>query len=64
MTKALAATGMNATSDSPANARANNVGWRIDYVMASAVLRPRLKRAWIESRVTGSDHCPVGLELQ
>ena len=47
-----------------ANARANNVGWRIDYCMASKVLQPRLKRAWIESQVMGSDHCPVGLELK
>ncbi len=47
-----------------ANARANNVGWRIDYVMASAALKPRLKRAWIESDVHGSDHCPVGVELK
>jgi exodeoxyribonuclease-3 len=43
-------------------ARARNIGWRIDYCMASAALRPRLKRAWIESHVMGSDHCPVGLE--
>ncbi len=47
-----------------AGARANNVGWRIDYVMASAALKPRFKRAWIESHVMGSDHCPVGLELK
>ena len=47
-----------------ANARANNVGWRIDYFMASAGLKSRLKRAWIESQVHGSDHCPVGLELK
>ena len=46
-----------------ANARANNVGWRIDYCLASAALKPRLKRAWIEADVHGSDHCPVGLEL-
>jgi exodeoxyribonuclease-3 len=31
--------------------------------MASAALRPRLKRAWIEPTVMGSDHCPVGVEL-
>lgn len=43
-------------------ARERNVGWRIDYCMASAALRPRLQRAWIEDRVTGSDHCPVGVE--
>jgi len=47
-----------------AGARAKNVGWRIDYCMASAALKPRLKRAWIESSVMGSDHCPVGLELK
>ena len=45
-----------------AGARARNIGWRIDYCMASAALRPRLKRAWIEPDVLGSDHCPVGLE--
>ena len=45
-------------------ARARNIGWRIDYFVCSAALRPRLKRAWILSDVTGSDHCPVGLELR
>ena len=47
-----------------AGARARNIGWRIDYFMASAVLKPRLQRAWIEPHVMGSDHCPVGLELK
>ncbi|RRJ95303.1 exodeoxyribonuclease III [Opitutaceae bacterium TAV4] len=46
-----------------AGARGKNVGWRIDYFLASASLRPRLKRAWIEPTVMGSDHCPIGLEL-
>jgi len=45
------------------NARARNVGWRIDYVMASAGLKKHLKTAWISPETTGSDHCPVGLEL-
>jgi len=45
------------------NARARNVGWRIDYVMISANLRPRLKRAVILPDVLGSDHCPVGVDL-
>jgi len=45
------------------NARARNVGWRIDYFLISAALRPRLKRAFILPDVTGSDHCPVGIEL-
>lgn len=45
------------------SARQNNVGWRIDYFFASAELAPRIRDAWIETTVTGSDHCPVGLEL-
>ena len=46
------------------NARARNIGWRIDYFLASAALRPRLKSARIYPNITGSDHCPVGLELK
>lgn len=46
-----------------AGARAKNVGWRIDYFLTSAALRPALKRAWIRPDVMGSDHCPVGVEL-
>jgi exodeoxyribonuclease-3 len=45
------------------NCRARNIGWRVDYFVASAKLRPALKRAWISPEVMGSDHCPVGLEL-
>ncbi|MDR2351714.1 MAG: exodeoxyribonuclease III [Deltaproteobacteria bacterium] len=44
-------------------ARSNNVGWRIDYFFVSQELAPRIKRAWIEPHIFGSDHCPVGLEL-
>jgi exodeoxyribonuclease-3 len=44
-------------------ARARNVGWRIDYVLLSAGLRPRLKQAFIRCKILGSDHCPVGIEL-
>lgn len=44
-------------------ARARNVGWRIDYVLISPALRPRLKRAFIHSQIAGSDHCPVGIEF-
>jgi len=43
--------------------RARNVGWRIDYFLISASLRPRLKRAFIQADVQGSDHCPVGIEI-
>lgn len=44
-------------------ARAKNVGWRVDYVMISGVLRPRLTSATIYADVLGSDHCPIGIEL-
>jgi exodeoxyribonuclease-3 len=43
--------------------RARNIGWRVDYFVISAALRPRLKRAWISPEITGSDHCPVGIEI-
>lgn len=45
------------------NARARNIGWRIDYWIASAALRPRVKDAFILPEVMGSDHCPVGIVL-
>lgn len=46
-----------------ANARANNVGWRIDYFGVSESLLKRVSAADILPHVTGSDHCPVSLEL-
>lgn len=46
-----------------ANARAKNLGWRIDYHMASKELQNKLKRAVILPDVMHSDHCPVLLEL-
>ncbi|OAH97266.1 exodeoxyribonuclease III [Methylomonas methanica] len=46
-----------------ANARANNIGWRIDYVLTSQALTGQIKDAFILPDVTGSDHCPVGIEL-
>lgn len=46
-----------------ANARARNVGWRIDYVFASEVLRPAIADAFILPEVMGSDHCPVGIRF-
>lgn len=44
-------------------ARARNVGWRIDYFIASASLSPRLRDAAIHPDIAGSDHCPVELLL-
>ena len=46
------------------NARKNNAGWRIDYFIVSDRLRERIIRADILSDVTGSDHCPVLLEIK
>lgn len=45
-------------------ARERNIGWRIDYFCVSEILRSRLRSASILPHVLGSDHCPVGLELQ
>ncbi len=47
-----------------ANARARNIGWRIDYLFISKKLLPRLKKAEILAKVMGSDHCPVLIELK
>jgi len=46
-----------------AGVRERNVGWRLDYFLVSAALRPRLVTADILGSVLGSDHCPVALEL-
>lgn len=46
-----------------ANARARNVGWRIDYWLASKGLKGAVKAAAIHADVMGSDHCPVSIEL-
>ena len=45
-------------------ARQNNAGWRIDYFLVSDRLRPQIKDTPIYHEIQGSDHCPVGLELQ
>ena len=44
-------------------ARANNKGWRIDYINVTEPLKPSLKHAEILPKVVHSDHCPVYLEL-
>lgn len=46
-----------------AGARGKNVGWRIDYFLASESFLPSIKNAFIMNEVMGSDHCPVGVEL-
>jgi exodeoxyribonuclease-3 len=46
-----------------ANARARNVGWRIDYFLISKKLKAEIKAAEIHPNVMGSDHCPVSITL-
>lgn len=46
-----------------ANARARNVGWRIDYWLASRAIAKKVKNPQIHADVMGSDHCPVSIEL-
>ena len=44
-------------------ARETNAGWRIDYFVTSERLQGSIKEATIHNEIFGSDHCPVGLEL-
>jgi len=46
-----------------ANARGNNVGWRIDYVLTSKKIIDDVTSAFIMNDVFGSDHCPVGIDI-
>lgn len=50
--------------DQQSRARERNVGWRIDYFFVSEALKAHLKAAAIHPEVLGSDHCPVGVELE
>jgi exodeoxyribonuclease-3 len=43
--------------------RSRNIGWRIDYFFITEELLPRVKAATIQPEVSGSDHCPIILEL-
>jgi exodeoxyribonuclease-3 len=45
------------------NARKNNAGWRIDYFVVSDKLNSKINQTPIYTDVFGSDHCPVGLQL-
>ncbi len=47
-----------------ANARARNVGWRIDYILVSSGLKSKVVKSEILPDVMGSDHCPVSLTLK
>ena len=45
-------------------ARAKNVGWRIDYFVVSDRIIDKVKDSFILNEIMGSDHCPVGLEIE
>ena len=57
------ATGMYSWWSYRFNARKNNAGWRIDYFIVSDRIKDRITAAPIYSDILGSDHCPVGLEI-
>ena len=44
-------------------ARERNIGWRIDYFIVSDQIKNKIKEAKIYPEIMGSDHCPVGLEI-
>jgi len=46
------------------NARAKNIGWRIDYFCVDKNSQDQVKDAFIYSDIMGSDHCPVGIQFQ
>ena len=46
------------------NARKNNAGWRIDYFIVSDSLQDRIRDSKILTDITGSDHCPVELDIE
>ena len=45
------------------HAREKNVGWRIDYFVVSDRIMPKVKDSKIYTQIMGSDHCPVGIEI-
>lgn len=49
--------------DMKSRARERNIGWRIDYFFVNKEFMPRVKKAFIQQSVIGSDHCPVGIEI-
>ena len=50
--------------DQMSKARDRNVGWRIDYFFVNQAFAPQVKAAFILPDVMGSDHCPVGIEIE
>ena len=46
------------------HAREKNVGWRIDYFITSKSVEKKIKESTIYAEIMGSDHCPVGLNIE
>lgn len=46
------------------NAREKDIGWRIDYFIVSSDIKEKIKDAYIFKDIYGSDHCPVGLDIE
>jgi exodeoxyribonuclease-3 len=46
------------------NAREKNIGWRIDYFLVSKRILDKVKDSFILDHIMGSDHCPVGIEIE
>ena len=44
--------------------RERNIGWRIDYFLCSKSFLPHVKKTMIYDQILGSDHCPIGLEIE
>jgi exodeoxyribonuclease-3 len=44
--------------------RERNIGWRIDYFIVSEKIKEMIKEAYIHTDITGSDHCPVSLDIE
>jgi exodeoxyribonuclease-3 len=49
--------------DMKTRARERNIGWRIDYFFVNKEFLPKIKKAFIQKNVTGSDHCPIGINI-
>lgn len=49
--------------DYKSRARQRNIGWRLDYFFISSNIKPHLRSSFIMGNVQGSDHCPVGIEI-
>ena len=50
--------------DMKTRVRERNVGWRIDYFFVNKEFMKHVKKAFIMPEVTGSDHCPIGIEIE